>query len=300
MSTYKATLRVMADEAERLVTALEESFDLAPGGVLAFEDPDAKTWTIEAIYTDAPDKEALAALARDAGLALRMLSIEALPEIDWVRKSLADLPPIRAGRFFVAGGHDMDKAPGGGTTLQIEAAQAFGTGSHPTTRGCLLALDALAKKGLFARPLDLGTGSGILAFAMAKLWRVPVLATDIDPISVATAREFAHVNGVRNIVRFLTADGFHDPRIRARAPFDLIVANILAGPLVKLAGPVARHLMPGGILVLSGLLAEQEVFVRAAYRARGLHLLSRRVIDGWTTLILTGRRRCRIGPRALH
>lgn len=287
-ATFKATLRVMAGEAERLVTALEESFDLAPGGVLAFEDPDAKTWTIEAIYSDAPDKAGLEALARDAGISLRMLNVEALPEIDWVKKSLADLPPIRAGRFFVAGGHDMDKAPGGGIALQIEAAQAFGTGSHPTTKGCLLALDALAKKGLFARPLDLGTGSGILAFAMAKLWRVPVLATDIDPISVATAWDFARINGVQNFVRFVTADGFHHPAVRAGKPYDLIVANILAGPLVKLAGPVTRHLMPGGILVLSGLLAEQEVFVRTAYRTHGLHLLSRRVIDGWTTLTLQG------------
>ena len=287
MTTYKATLRVAAGDAERLAGVLEEAGHPQAGGVLLFEDPGEKTWTIEAIYAEAPHKDDLATLAQDAGLSLRMLTVEALPEIDWVKKSLADLPPIRAGRFFVAGGHDMHKAPGGGIKLRIDAAQAFGTGSHPTTKGCLLALDALAKKGHFVRPLDLGTGSGILSFAMAKLWHVPVLGTDIDPVAVETAGGYARMNEVQCLVRLITADCFHDREIRRRAPYDLIVANILAGPLVRLARPIARHLLPGGIVVLSGLLAHQEVYVRTAYRQHGLHLVSRRVIDGWATLTLT-------------
>lgn len=286
--TYKTTLRVAAGDAERLVAALETFSAFEAAGVLAFEDPGEKTWTIEVVTAVEPGKSEVEACAAGAGVALRMLSVDALPDIDWVKKSLADLPPIRAGRFFVAGGHDMDKAPGGGIALQIEAAQAFGTGSHPTTKGCLLVLDALAKKGAFVRPLDLGTGSGILAFAMAKMWHTRIVASDIDPISVATACDYARLNHVQNLVRFITADGFGNPTLRAGAPYDLIVANILAGPLVKLAGAISRHLMPGGVLVLSGLLAHQEPYVRAAYRANGLVLVSRRIIDGWATLTLRG------------
>ena len=282
MPTYKATLRIEAGKAEALSAALDET----AAGLLAFEDPDEKTWTIEAIYLEEPSAAEIEAVAAAAGLSLRMLKIETLPEIDWVKKSLADLPPIRAGRFFVAGAHDMHKAPGGSLRLQIEAAQAFGTGSHPTTRGCLLALDALAKRRRIAKALDLGTGSGILAFALARLFPAPVLATDIDPVAVATARENARINLVHRRTRFITADGLHHPALTARLPHDLIIANILAGPLKRLARPIAAALAPGGTLILSGLLARQEPYVRAAYRAQGLRLRSRLVIDGWATLVL--------------
>jgi ribosomal protein L11 methyltransferase len=279
---YKATLRIEAAKTEALSDLLAET----ASGVIAFEDPGEKTWTVEAIYPGPPDKTEIERLAAEAGLTLRMLSIAPLPEIDWVKKSLADLPPIRAGRFFVAGAHDMHKAPGGSLRLQIEAAQAFGTGSHPTTRGCLLALDALAKRRRIGNALDLGTGSGILTFALARLFPNSVLGTDIDRIAVATARENARINGLSHRTRFIAADGLGHPAIAARLPCDLIIANILAGPLKRLARPITAALAPGGVLILSGLLASQEPYVRAAYRAQGLRFRSRHVIDGWATLML--------------
>jgi len=282
MPLYKATLRIETAKTEALMAVLEET----ASSVLAFEDPGEKTWTVEAIYLDEPDKAEIEALTGAAGLSLRMLIIERLPEIDWVKKSLADLPPIRAGRFFVAGAHDMAKAPGGCLRLQIEAAQAFGTGSHPTTKACLLALDALAKRRRIKNALDLGTGSGILSFALARLFARPVLGTDIDRIAVATAKENARINGLAPRARFIAADGLHHPVIKARLPYDLIIANILAGPLKRLARPVTAALAPGGTLILSGLLASQEAYVRAAYRTQGLRLKSRLVIDGWATLVL--------------
>ena len=284
MTMYKATLRVETDKVEALSAALEEG----ASSVLAFEDPGEKTWTIEAIYSETPSAELIEALAARAGISLRMLSISVLPEIDWVKKSLEDLPPIRAGRFFVAGAHDMHKAPGGALRLQIEAAQAFGTGSHPTTRGCLLALDALAKRRRVKTALDLGTGSGILSFALARLFARPVLGTDIDPVAVTTARENARINGLHTLTRFITADGLDHPAIAARKPYDLILANILAGPLKRLARPIAAALAPGGTVILSGLLASQEAYVRAAYRDQGLFLRSRILIDGWATLVFQG------------
>jgi ribosomal protein L11 methyltransferase len=277
MTIYKATMRVETGQQDALAAALED----AASGVLIFEDPDAKSWTVEAIYLEEPAKDEIETLAAEAGAPLRMLSVAALPEIDWVKKSLEDLPPIRAGRFFVAGAHDIAKAPGGALRLQIEAAQAFGTGSHPTTKGCLLALDALAKRRHIARALDLGTGSGILTFALIRLFARPVLGTDIDPIAVETARENARINALHPRARFRVADG-----LSFGGRYDLIVANILAGPLKRLARPIAAALAPNGTVILSGLLDSQEVYVRAAYRAQNLRLVGRRVIDGWTTLIL--------------
>lgn len=282
MSTYKATLRVGVGQADALSEALG---DIA-AGLLIFEDADPKFWTIEAIFQDEPNSVALESLAADAGIAIHAMRIEALPDIDWVKKSLESLPPIRAGRFFIAGAHDIAKAPEGTIRLQIEAAQAFGTGSHPTTRGCLLALDALAKRQRIRNALDLGTGSGILTFALVRLFGRPVLGTDIDAIAVATARENARINRLAPYARFVVANGLYHPTIKARAPFDLIMANILAGPLKRLARQVAQALRPGGTLVLSGLLAHQEPLVRCSYRQLGLRLAARITLDGWVTLIL--------------
>ena len=287
---WKSHIRVAAADIDPLVQALEDAIELEAGGILAFEEPDGQSWAIECIHQEEPAQSVIETIAARAGVSLFSLRIEALPDIDWVKKSLADLPPIRAGRFFVCGAHDRAKAPPNAMMLQIEANQAFGTGSHPTTKGCLLTLDALAKRRRFTRVLDLGCGSGILAFAMAHLWaspRMPIVrGVDIDPISVETARENALINGLARRVRLVAGNGLDHPEIRGGAPYDLIVANILAGPLVRLARPIATALAPGGRLVLSGLLADQETFVRAAYMQCGLHLEQRRCLDGWTMLLL--------------
>ncbi|HEX9646992.1 MAG TPA: 50S ribosomal protein L11 methyltransferase, partial [Alphaproteobacteria bacterium] len=210
-----------------------------------------------------------------------------LPDVDWVSESLSRLDRVTAGRFTVRGSH---LAPGRARIeLVIDAGQAFGTGHHPTTAGCLEAITHLSRLRRFARPLDLGTGSGVLAMAMARLWRVAVLAVDVDPIAVRAARANARRNRLGPWIEAVVAGGLRAPAVRRRAPFDLVVANILAGPLARMAPDLARRLAPGGIAVLSGLLADQQAGVAAAYRAQGLRLVRRDLRQGWATLTVGAR-----------
>ncbi len=226
-------------------------------------------------------------------VALRDLSSEEIrialvEDRDWVAESQAALAPIRAGRFFVYGGHDADKVPAGAIGLRIEAAQAFGTGHHATTRGCLLALDDLLKRRRFERVLDLGCGTGVLAIAAAKVLRRPVTASDIDPVAVRITRENARLNRAR--VTAVAATGLDHPALRRAGPYDLIMANILAEPLKDLAPAVARALSPGGLAILSGILESQAESVRAAYLAAGLRSQRRLTLSGWATLTVQKRR----------
>ena len=275
-------MRVAAGDASALADALDGEAD----AVSAFEDADPSTMTAEAFFATRPDAVVIEAIAARVGVKLRMLRIEPLPETDWVARALEGRPPIRAGRFYVCAPEDLVRAPGGSYPLVIAATQGFGTGSHPSTRGCLLAIDKLAKERRFSRALDLGCGAGVLAFAMARAWRQRVLGIDIDAASVTCARENARVNSLGTLARFVCGDGTAHTAVRAATPFDLIAANILAGPLARMARAVARMLAPEGTLVLSGLLAEQETYVRAAYRAQGLALQRRILLDGWATLVL--------------
>lgn len=279
--TWKALMRVAAADAITLTDILAKDAD----AISAFEDVDPSTMTVEAYCAKRPDASAIETVAARAGVKLRGLRIEPLPETDWVAKALEGRPPIRAGRFFVCAPEDRPRAPGGSYPLVIAATQGFGTGSHPSTRGCLLAIDALAKRRRIRRALDLGCGSGVLAFAMARTWRQRVLGADIDADSVRCARENAHANNLACLTQFVECSIDH-AMLRAASPFDLVVANILAGPLARLARPVAQALAPGGTLILSGLLAEQEAYVRAAYRAQGLALRRRILLEGWATLVL--------------
>ena len=229
-----------------------------------------------------------------AGGEAASLSISPLAPRDWVKASLAGLAPVVAGRFVVHGSHDRAAVAANHIAVEIEAALAFGTGHHGTTRGCLMALDTLVKRRRAsdaaarrrkARMLDIGTGSGVLAIAAAKALRAPVIASDIDAIAVNAARANARLNHSAPGIRIVRAAGLAAPSIRQYAPYDLVFANILLGPVRRLAGPIARMLTPGGRAVISGLLASQANAATAVYRAQGLALERRITLEGWTTLV---------------
>jgi len=210
--------------------------------------------------------------------------------VNWVALSQAALPPVRAHKFTVHGSHDRDRVPQGPNSILIEAGEAFGTAHHATTYGCLIALDRLSQTHTFKRILDLGCGSGILAIAAARSWqRSNVLGVDIDLQSVVVARENASVNRVGSRIDFIHGPGLSSPDVRRAAPFDLIVANILAGPLITLAPDIRRAAQPGCIVILSGLLTREAPRVLAAYRAQGFALISHRTYDGWSALTLVKR-----------
>jgi ribosomal protein L11 methyltransferase len=193
---------------------------------------------------------------------------------------------VPAGRFVVHGAHDRERVPANKLAIEIEAALAFGTGHHGTTRGCLLLLDHVLKAYQPRRVLDLGTGTGVLGIAAAKALKIGVLASDIDPPSVKVAQENARLNETGNLVQVIRATGFSAPGFAQRGPFDLVLANILANPLRQLATPMAQHLAPGALVILSGLLTPQARGVIAAYRSRGLVPLRHLRIEGWSSLLL--------------
>ena len=214
---------------------------------------------------------------------------EVIPDVDWIAKSLEGLKPVRAGRFIVHGSHDRDKVRENDIAIEIDAGQAFGTGHHGTTAGCLEVIDKVLRARSIKNALDLGTGSGVLAIAVRKVRKIPVLATDIDPIAVRVARENVRRNGIANGIRVETAPGFHSPAFREDGPFDLIIANILARPLMKMAPELEHHLAPGGSVILSGILAAQRWKVIAAYNGAGMRHLSTIWKNGWVTMHFTNR-----------
>ncbi|KAA0972598.1 50S ribosomal protein L11 methyltransferase [Aureimonas fodinaquatilis] len=213
--------------------------------------------------------------------------VEDLPDIDWMASVLADLKPVRAGRFLVHGAHDRDRVEAGDIGIEIEAGQAFGTGHHGTTAGCLMLIDEIVQKFAPANALDLGTGSAVLAIAVAKLAEIPVLATDIDPVAVDVAEENVRGNGTDEHVKTVVATGFDSPAFQQAGPFDLIIANILAGPLMTLAPEMEQQLAPGGNIILSGILTRQRDDVLGAYLASGLHHRKTVELGEWVTLHLT-------------
>ena len=278
----------------RGAAAASAAFALLDGlnaAVSAFETA-PEEWRLDA-YPRAlaaiPDLAArLALAAAAAGGELLEFGDQRLPDRDWLADNQLAFPPLRIGRFFVYGSHHRGGVPAGAIGIMLDAATAFGTGEHPSTRGCLLALEALARRRAIGRPLDIGTGTGILAIAAAKLLRRRVRASDIDAGSVAVARHNVARNGVASLVRVGHAPGYRGRG--GRRGYDLILANILARPLAVMAADLARHLAPGGHAVLSGLLRRQEAIVLAPHRGLSVVLERRIVVEGWSTLILRGGR----------
>jgi len=274
---WKASVALTKKEAPDVAAAFELT---GPQAVLIAEEPFTDEAEVEALYAQMPDGDLLSKLAG------REVRVILLPDQDWIKLSQEGLPPVRAGRFFVYGAHDAGKVPPGVIPMRIEAGMAFGTGHHETTALCLSVLSDLAKRRRFANVLDVGCGTGLLAIGAAKLWRRRVLASDIDPVAVEVTRENAAINGEAPWVRAVVADGLTNPSIARAAPFDLIVANILAGPLTRLAPAIAQALAPGGVLVLSGLLHWHANLVVAFYRPHGLILRRRRREGSWSALVL--------------
>jgi ribosomal protein L11 methyltransferase len=287
-SVWRLLAQVHGSDATNAVFAL---LDDNADAVSAFETA-PEEWRVEAYrQSRLPNAELgvqLALAAAAAGGTLAEFGEENLPARDWLAENQLSFPPLRVGRFFVYGSHYDATIPAGAIGIAVDAATAFGTGEHPSTRGCLLALERLARRRRFHRPLDIGTGTGILSIAAAKLLHRKVLAGDIDPRAICVARHNAARNGLRGLVQSHNAPGYRDRLIR-RSRYDLILSNILARPLAVMAAALARRLAPDGRAVLSGLLRRQEPIVLAPHRGCGIVLDHRLVIDGWSTLVMRRR-----------
>jgi ribosomal protein L11 methyltransferase len=275
-----------AAAAEAAMAAL----DAALGTVSVFEAGGRGAWLVEGLSTARPERaqlETMLALAwAERGGAPPELAIESVAPRDWVAENQAAFPSFCVGRYFVHGSHARARVPPGRIGLLIDAATAFGTGEHGSTRGCLVALDRFARQRRFRRVLDMGTGTGILAIAAAKTWRGTVAARDIDAESARVARLNARANGVARHVQVRRGAGYRDRWLKRAAPYDLVLANILARPIIEMARGLAQTLARDGMAVLSGLLPRQEAAVLAAHRRVGLNLARRISVEGWSTLVV--------------
>jgi ribosomal protein L11 methyltransferase len=296
-TTWRTMARVRGTNAASAVFAVLD--DLA-AAVSSFE-AGSEEWRLEA-YPQSPLLTAelrarLALAAAAAGGTLVGVNEERLAARDWLAENQLSFPPLWVGRFFIYGSHYPGNVPAGMTGIAVDAAIAFGTGEHPSTRACLMALDRLARRRRFRRPLDVGTGTGILAIAAAKLLHSNVLGTDIDPDAVGIARQNVARNGVKRLVQIRKARGYRDRAMR-KSRYDLILSNILARPLAEMARDLAQSLAPGGRAVLSGLLPRQEPIVLVPHRGCGIVLDERLVIDGWSTLVMHRRADMKMGAEA--
>ena len=287
-ATHRASFAIGSEHAAKgVVDVLTEVFFEGQAAIAAYERPNGR-WDVTVHFADPPDQALVRELVTSAAgeEAARSIAFDTIEAKDWVKASLEDLVPVPAGRFVVHGQHDRNRIAPNKTGIEIEAALAFGTGHHGTTRGCLLLLDHVLKAWRPRRVLDLGTGTGVLAIAAAKALHERILASDIDPLSVQVARENARLNVSGHLLQAICATGFSAPEFAKRGPFDLVLANILANPLRQLATPMARHLAPSALVILSGLLTHQAGAVIAAYRARGLVSVRHLRIEGWSSLLL--------------
>ncbi len=288
MTTWTALTTLRGQGPAEALGAAMERLDPAPTGIGVFELEDGSgLWEVGGYFTDPPDIAGLAVLAAVHGAA--DFAVSELPEKDWVAEVRRELKPVEAGRFFVHGSHDADKLPEGRVGLLIEASMAFGTGHHGTTQGCLEALDRLERDGAqVATVADIGCGTAVLAMAAAHLWpdAAPILASDIDQVAVDVARANVAANALDERVKCIEAAGFAHADLTRAQPFDLVLANILKGPLLALAPDMAAAIRPGGHAILSGILNAQAEEVRAHYLAQGFDLAHQARIGDWTTLTL--------------
>lgn len=285
MATFTALTTLAGQSAAENLGEAMARLTPEPTGVGVFEIEDGSgLFEVGGYFTAAPDDGALALLT--AAFGAQPFVVSQLPQTDWVAHVRRQLVPVRAGRFFVYGHHDSDKLPGDAVPLLIEAAMAFGTGHHGTTLGCLLALDRLIGDGFRpGRVADIGCGTAVLAMAAARVWDATIVASDIDPVAVEVAEANLRANGLQGRVKCVEAAGFDHPALNRGAPFDLIFANILKGPLVALAPDVATHLRPGGFAILSGILNEQADNIVGVYARSGINLAKQTEIGDWTTLV---------------
>lgn len=287
--TWSALTTLPGEGAARMLAAQMEEMDPAPYGVGAFEIEDGSgLWEVGAYFSDAPNIAVINDLAAKAGA--KPFVISEVPDVDWVAHVRRELAPVEAGRFFVYGSHDADKVPADPSRvpLQIEATVAFGTGHHGTTLGCLRAFDRLLDQGVKpAKVADIGAGTAVLAIAAAAvLPDALVIASDIDEVAVDVSEANVSINGLEGRIECLEAAGFAHPRLHQASPYDLIFANILKGPLIELAPDMGQHCAPGGLVILSGLLAVQAEAVTAAYVQAGFSPVSREDIGEWSALVL--------------
>ncbi len=297
--SWKLTLPCTKAEAEALTGELPQLAALDPPPVLMTSEQDgAERWRLDAYFETEPDAAAVMLLRSFVPSAARApASVEPVEEQDWVTLSQQGLEPIQAGRFYVHTSTCRDNIPPTSVPLEIDAGRAFGTGQHETTTGCLLALTRLKQSGLsFSNAADIGTGTGLLAFAALRLWPLArVIASDIDPVAIEVAAENAAINRIpvgraRGQLELAVAPGLDHRRLKARAPYDLLIANILAAPLIELAPSLSAAVAPGGRMLLAGLLSGQAEAVLAAYRRQGLTLAFTVERGDWPTLVLRKRR----------
>lgn len=287
MTTFSALTHVQGRQAAEALAEACEDLEPEPVGTGVFEIEDGSDrWEVGAYFTEAPDDIALALLA--AAFGANPFAVSELPDVDWVAHVKRELTPVRAGRFFVHGSHDADNVPEGVEALWIEAAMAFGTGHHNTTKGCLEALDRLETQGFQPRRIvDIGCGTAVLAMAAARLWPVTVLASDIDAVAVDTAAANVIANGLDGRVICIEAAGFGHQMLEDNAPYDLVLANILKQPLIDLAPQMALVVAPKGKIILSGILVTQADEVVKTYGMHGFALDQRDDLGDWSALTLT-------------
>lgn len=287
MTTFTALTHLPGREAAEALAEACEGLEPEPVGTGIFEIEDGSNrWEVGVYFTEQPDEVALALMA--AAYGAQPFAISELPEVDWVAHVRRELTPVQAGRFFVYGSHDADQVPEGVEALCIEAAMAFGTGHHNTTKGCLEALDRIANDGYQAhRIADIGSGTAVLAMGAARIWPVTVIASDIDPVAVDTAAANVLANGLDGRVVSIEAAGFDHPMLEDAAPFDLVLANILKQPLIDLSPDMKKYVAAGGKIILSGILTTQAPEVIATYEAHGFGLDRRDDLGEWTTLTMT-------------